>query len=149
MKIWSWNKHRWVVWRYSWGSTGHEWGQEEAMKCDKATQWVTVMWEEIAQVEKVHTYDMYHWGTSRCQHSPLPMGFSSQMQWQRQGCSSQGTTCHKRVQTAIQSQLPWNICTNCLASHFTPTSSYYCPEKISCCPSQCILISPNSCQPRK
>ena len=31
---------------------------EEAMKGDEAQQWVTVMREEIAQIEKVHTYDI-------------------------------------------------------------------------------------------
>ena len=31
---------------------------EEAMKGDEARQWVTAMREEIAQIEKVHTYDI-------------------------------------------------------------------------------------------
>jgi hypothetical protein len=31
---------------------------EEAMKGDKAEQWVTAMQEEIAQIKKVHTYDV-------------------------------------------------------------------------------------------
>jgi hypothetical protein len=31
---------------------------EEAMKGDKTTQWVMAMWEEIAQIKKVHTYDI-------------------------------------------------------------------------------------------
>ena len=31
---------------------------EEAMEGDEAKQWVTAMREEIAQIEKVHTYDI-------------------------------------------------------------------------------------------
>lgn len=31
---------------------------DEAMKGDEATEWIMAMREEIAQIEKVHTYDI-------------------------------------------------------------------------------------------